>query len=243
MTKPGAITWQGDPNTPVRGFSGDTGLNAHSGDTGSQQEADAENLLNSTDLNAPVKKSGKQADSARPAPSITEDIASKLAPEQAQASALPDEYASAIAQINALPSGDQGPNAALNASVDSETAALKGGEGAIAKSLAQMGPDVAAVGKDLPYADVLATTLNQKKNELLYGTSAGAILPTAATDNWPTAIQNVYNYLKGAAPAGTSTGIQGLSGAQLPGVTTAAQGGGGSGTSIPTDSSNPAASI
>lgn len=149
---------------------------------------------------------------------IGSEIETAMAPEQAEVNALPGEYESVMSQLNALPGGTGGDDPALNKAIGATEAADKAGESGVETALGKEGPAVSTLAKDLPYADVLSTSLQQKKNELLYGVSTGETELKPSQKDWSSNLKDIYSYIEGNI-AGSTPQTQtdsGLSGGKSP---------------------------
>lgn len=159
---------------------------------------------------------------------MPQEITQALSPYEDVLNALPGEYQSAMAGVNAgMQSESSTGNAGLDAAIKGVNQSVMAGEGGVETALKGLGKAGATLEKDLPYSDVLSTLLTEKKNELQYGT-----IPTytVSTSHWSDPLKDIYKYIEGKA-AGTSGAGGTTPGAPaLPSIQAAAGGTTGSGS-------------
>src|SRR5579872_6780689 len=184
------------------------------------------------------KATDKPAKPPKPKPpsgvsQLASDAATLLSPYQSVLDNLPSQYANAVSGFNqSMQSAPTGGSPGLDQAIGQAQQAAMAGEAGIQKALggeAQAGKTLAA---DLPYSDVLASSLVGQKNRLLYGSTNLGHVDTSQA-HWPSALTNIYNYINGTVAGGAPGGaIPGGIG-QLPSLQQAASGNFGTGGSVP----------
>lgn len=170
---------------------------------------------------------------------MSKAVAALVQPDIAETQAAPFAYADVMGKLNALPGGDMpGGSTAVSQADEKVTQDLQAGEKGIETALGRVGPAVNQAITDLPYADILNATLTQKKNQILYGTSAATTYQVPKEAGWSDAMKGIYSYLAGSP--GQSGGSPVPSAGPLSAdVLAGAAGGGGSTTTPGTSASNP----
>jgi hypothetical protein len=170
-------------------------------------------------------------DMSQPPTPLANDVAAKLSSLSKELNALPSEYSNVMSQISNLPENVQAvpvnpavagapgeaqnvANAkALSASESAVTSDLQGTESLVKSALEAIGPAAKTAIKDMPYADILATSLLQKKNEMLYGTTPAATFKAADESSWSPTLKTIYSYIQGSGGGGAQvTGPTGIGG-------------------------------
>jgi hypothetical protein len=223
------VNWLNNASGAVTGFLKNplSGIE-HPTTGGDGGGGDSSGGVNPKDLKA-AEKFDKTPMTQPPTPLAT-DIGAYMKPLTSELNALPGEYSKVMSQINAMPdSGTATPvnpavadlpgeaankanEAALSKAEGATTADLESGEGAIQKALGAEGKAAKTLVKDLPYADILATSLMQKKNELLYGTTITT--PPLNETGWNQNFKDLYSYIHGGT--GGNTLVAG--GDKIPGI-------------------------
>jgi hypothetical protein len=146
-------------------------------------------------------------------------VSNQMNPIMQQVQNMSSMYESSMAGMNANISAEKSTgDPKLDAALKAQQSAIQSGEAGIDEAAKAMPGGIQAQESGLPYADVLATTLNLKKNELQYGT-----VPTQHlnTSGWSSNLQSVYDYIRGI---GNTTNNPSSGADILPGISNAALG-------------------
>jgi hypothetical protein len=198
----------------------------HSGWESIQQIAKASGLesSNAPPDSKPKPKPPKPNKPHTPTSELPKDIAQALSPYSNVLNELPGDYQSAIQSIVTspneqlpnnvempanLPPGVQGTEQGLTNAINQATEATMKGTQGIASALKTMPGAVATMAADMPYADVISTMLQQRKNELLYG-STTPLTYKPDTTGWSSNLTNVVKYIEGTGAGTAKTGIGGI---------------------------------
>lgn len=161
-------------------------------------------------------------------------ISDQMKPIMDQVQGLSSMYEKSMAGFNSQIANEKSTgDPTLDAALKSQSSALQQGEYGMDIAAKGMPAAIAAQEQGLPYADVLATSLNLKKNELQYGTVPSQQINTGG---WQAGLQGVYNYIQGVG----NTAAPGSAADVMPGALQAAANGAAGASPIP-QSGGPAA--
>jgi hypothetical protein len=207
-----------DPNiAPPRHVRTTTGPNLNEEET---KSSSSDPGIQSVTIPYKKPKAGPAQSTQTQSTELESAIQKYLGPEESEVNTLPSEYSSVMGQIGATQVPSTG-NAQLDAADQAVTQSLEAGEPAIQQALGNIGTAVKGQISSIPYQDVLATTLQAKKNEILYGTLPTGIKPEET--GWSQNLKQIYDYLTTSSVAGNQSQAaqSGLGGDVLPSPSTA----------------------